>query len=83
MGSLYVQFPGIVDLVMKEGGSSIPHSRGNCGLNLPVRSWEGTGSFMSHLITVAVLRDDPWNRLGILEGSGAEPRAASPSRRKK
>lgn len=75
-----MQSPGIVDPVTKEGGSTVSHSRGNCGLNLPVGSWGGTWSLMSHPITVAILKDAPWSRPGILEGSRAGPRAASLSR---
>lgn len=75
-----MESPGIVDLVMKDGGSCVPHSRGNFGLNLPVGSWGGTWSFMFYLIRVAILKDGPWSRLGILEGSRAGPRAASLSR---
>lgn len=69
-----MQSPGIVDLVMKEGGSTVSHSRGNCGLNLPVGS-------CGHLCLIrSRLKDAPWSRPGILEGSRAGPRAASLSR---
>lgn len=76
-----MQPPSIVDLVKKnEGGSRVPHARANYGLNLPVGSWGGTWALKSHLITVAILKDCPWGRPGILERSRAAPRADSHSR---
>lgn len=45
-----------------------------------VQTWRGTWSLKSHLITVAILKNDLWGRPGILEGSRAGPRAVSPSR---
>lgn len=65
---------------MKGSGSTVSHSRGCCGLNLFVGSWGGTWSCVAHLITVGILKDAPWRRPGILEGSRSGPRAASLSR---